>query len=187
MELLTAFLALLCYQRVDFGLTWVILFLFCSALLVITFIDYDYFIIPDVISLPGSAVGVLIAIINSLTDPPLIEAPFVSSLFESFLGALCGGGFLWLVSEVYLKLRKREGLGMGDVKLLYMVGAAFGPACALYTIFLGSLVGSVIGVFLILLTSRSADQHIPFGPYLTIGTMLYLFFPPSIFETIFPI
>jgi len=186
-ELLTGLLAALCYQRVGLDLTGILLFLFCAALLVITFIDYDYFIIPDVISLPGSAIGVLIAVINAVSPSPPIGEPFVATLFESFLGLLCGGGFLWLVSTVYLKLRKREGLGMGDVKLLFMVGTAFGPACALYTIFLGSLVGSVLGITLILFTSRTADQHIPFGPYLTIGTMLYLFVPPTLLEVIFPL
>jgi leader peptidase (prepilin peptidase) / N-methyltransferase len=76
---------------------------------------------------------------------------------------------------VYLKVRKIEGLGLGDVKLLLFVGAVFGAECALYTIFLGSVIGSVFGITMVLVSRRNMDQHLPFGPYLAMGTFLFLF------------
>ena len=88
---------------------------------------------------------------------------------------LVGAGFLWLVAEFYLKVRKIEGLGMGDVKLLALTGALLGPEGAFYTIFIGSLFGSVIGLILILFCGRKASQHIPFGPYLASATLLYIY------------
>lgn len=179
--------ALSAYASVHiYGLTptSAIIYCTCAALIVITFIDYDHFIIPNLITYPGILLGFLIAGINQLTawfkTPPMVgmfvkENPIANSLFEAGVGFAAGAGFLFLVSEVYLRLRKKDGLGMGDVKLLGMLGAGFGPACSLYTIFIGSLLGSVIGITLVLIGGRKMGQYIPFGPYLAAGAVLYLF------------
>jgi len=172
-ELLSVFFALLSYSYFGPTPTAVLIYLFCAALIVITFIDYDFFIIPNSISLPGTAIGIGLAVVNEFFG--IFMAPVVPGLLECGLGILFGAGFLYLVAEVYFRLRGLEGLGMGDVKLLAMTGALFGPECAGYTIFLGSVLGTIVGVGLMAFQGRSLKQHIPFGPYLALGTVLFLF------------
>jgi len=183
-EILSAFSA---YQAVHIYGTSpsaLIVYAACAALIVITFIDYDFFIIPNLITYPGILIGFILAGINQLTGwfstPPRLDSfvsfnPISHSLLEAGLGFAAGAGFLYFVSEVYLRLRKKDGLGMGDVKLLGMLGATFGPACSLFTIFLGSLLGSFIGITLVLIGGRKMGQYIPFGPYLAAGAAIYLF------------
>lgn len=172
-ELITALFALLSVYIYGVNLTALTVFLIAASLLVISVIDYDYFIIPNEISYPGMGAGFLLGLFNQYTTT--ISFPITGSVEESLVGFLVGAGFLYLVSEVYLKLRKKEGLGLGDVKLLGMLGALLGPDAAIYTIFVGSLVGSICGVSMILLGKKKLQQHIPFGPYLALGAYLYLF------------
>lgn len=172
-ELMTGFFAWLSVTQFGTSPTALVVFLFTCALIVITFIDYDYFIIPNVITYPGAVIGLVLAGISQWTS--VFQEPVTHGFVWSLLGVLAGGGFLLLVSEVYLRLRKIEGLGLGDVKLLTMTGACFGPECSLYTIFIGSLAGSLLGITMVLLSGRRMTQHLPFGPYLAFGTVLYLF------------
>jgi leader peptidase (prepilin peptidase)/N-methyltransferase len=181
-ELLSASCAFLSVTTYDYTPTALLVYLFSCALIVITFIDYDYFIIPNLITYPGTIVGICVAAINQWH--PSFNMPVVEDLWMSFFGILAGGGFLFLVSEVYLRVRKIDGLGMGDVKLLTMTGALFGPECALFTIFMGSLIGSIGGLLLIGIKGRTMSQHLPFGPSLALGTMLYLFFGRAIGEAL---
>lgn len=178
-ELLTVFFALLSVHIYGVNLTALTVFLISASLLVISVIDYDYFIIPNEISYPGIVVGFLLGLINQYNTA--ISFPVTGSLEESLVGFLVGAGFLYLVSEVYLKLRKKEGLGLGDVKLLGMLGALLGAKAAIYTIFVGSLIGSICGVSMIMLGKHRLQQHIPFGPYLALGAYLYLFWYPDLF------
>lgn len=172
-ELCSGLLALLSYLHFGLSPTAMVVYLFCAALLVVSVIDYDFFIIPDVISIPGSFIGVALAALNQFYS--IFQPPIVSGLWDSFLGFMSGAGMLYVISEVYLRLRKREGLGLGDVKLLAMTGVLFGPFASLYTIFIGSLLGSVIGIVLLLVQRRGMSHYIPFGPYLAFATTLYLF------------
>lgn len=172
-ELTTALFALLSVYIYGVNLTALIVFIIAASLLVISIIDYDYFIIPNEISYPGILAGFLLGGVNQYTST--ISFPITGSLLDSLIGFLVGAGFLYLVSEVYLKLRKKEGLGLGDVKLLGMLGALLGPEAAIYTIFVGSLIGSICGVSMIMLGKHKLQQHIPFGPYLALGAYLYLF------------
>ncbi len=172
-ELLTAILSVLSFSNFGLSLTGLIIFAFSAALLVIAFIDYDYYIIPNVISLPGTGICFGLAVINQFCG--IFDSPIVPGISDSLWGILIGGGFLWIVAEFYLRVRKIEGLGMGDVKLLAMTGALLGAPGAFYTIFIGSVFGSIIGIGLIIFTKRSASQHIPFGPYLVVATLIYIF------------
>jgi leader peptidase (prepilin peptidase)/N-methyltransferase len=172
-EVLTAAFALLTYQSFGFTLTAAVVFAIVCALIVISFIDYDYYIIPNVISLPGAVLGVACAGMNQFFH--LFAPPIVPNLASAGLGLLLGAGFLLLISELYLRLRKREGLGLGDVKLLALVGAFLGPDGALFTIFVGSLFGTVGGVLTLLVQRKGMSHPLPFGPYLAMGTLLYLF------------
>ncbi|NDC38014.1 MAG: prepilin peptidase [Proteobacteria bacterium] len=172
-EFITAGFAVLTYQSFGLTLSALLIFALVCALIVISFIDYDYYIIPNVISLPGAALGLICAGINQFFH--LFTAPIAPDLISAALGLACGAGFLFLVSELYFRLRKREGLGMGDVKLLALVGAFLGPEGALFTIFVGSLLGTVGGVLILLILRRGMSHPLPFGPYLAMGTLLYLF------------
>jgi leader peptidase (prepilin peptidase) / N-methyltransferase len=172
-ELLTGFFTVLVYLQFGFNPSSFITLIFIYALIVITFIDYDFYIIPNVITFPGIALGILLAAVNDYTD--FFTEPLSDGLPTSFYGILAGGGFLWFISEFYFRLRKKEGLGFGDVKLLAMTGAFFGPQCSLQTIFIGSFVGSICGILAVLIKRNKFSQHIPFGPYLAIGTLIYIF------------
>lgn len=154
----------------------------CSSLLVITFIDLDHQIIPDVITLPGMGLGLALApfFMTALAAPlPFGWLPdagsYVTGLLNSAIGLLMGGGPLWLVGWLWEKLRKVEAMGGGDVKLMGMLGSFLGWQGALLAIMLGALTGTVVGVTLMLLKKHRAEQHIPFGPFLAAGAFLVIF------------
>lgn len=164
-ELLNGLLTLALFLRFGPTLAFLVLFLFCSALVVITFIDLEHQIIPDEISLSGIVIG------------------FVCSFFlpghswlNSLLGILLGGGSLLLVAYAYQWLTGKEGMGGGDIKLLAMMGAFLGWKSILFIIFASSLVGSVIGVTMMLVQKKDSKLAIPFGPYLAFGAVLYIFY-----------
>jgi leader peptidase (prepilin peptidase)/N-methyltransferase len=177
-ELVSGLLCTTCYLRFGLTPTAAAAFLVVSCLILITVIDIDYMIIPDIITFPGVAVGIALGLTSSFIPLPGVlplEAPFVSSWRDSLLGILCGGGLLYAVWWLYLIVRKREGLGLGDIKLLAALGALFGPECAIMTIFIGSVFGSVFGVTMLLLKKMGASQYLSFGPYLVAGALLYIF------------
>ncbi len=172
-ELLSTAAAVGSVVSFGFSPTALLVYIFCAALIVISFIDIDYYIIPDVISLPGTVIGLLVGLSNHFFH--IFDWPVAKDFWTSLIGIAFGGGFLLLVSEIYYRVRKRIGLGLGDIKLLAMTGAFFGFEGAFVTIFYGSLLGSVIGIALILFRKRGASQHLPFGPYLALGTIIYIF------------
>ncbi len=171
-EALTGIFAVFLYYR--FGLTpsmayW---FVFISVLITISFIDIDRQIIPDIISLPG-------IVIFATSFYFLPEMTLTSSL----LGILAGGGSLYAVALLYYLLRKQEGMGGGDIKLLAMIGAATGIKGVIFTIFAGSLLGTVSGIFIILYTKVADSKlRIPFGPFLSLGVILYIFFGEQLIQ-----
>lgn len=139
---------------------------FCAALVVIAFIDLDHKIIPDVLSIPGLILGFALSF---LPGTPV-------TVFESILGILLGGGSLYLVAFLYSWLRGQEGMGGGDIKLLAMIGAWMGWKALPFVILISSLTGTLIGGGSLLLSRRRLSEQIPFGPFLSLGAMLYLFF-----------
>jgi leader peptidase (prepilin peptidase) / N-methyltransferase len=164
-EGVTALSSFLLFCR--FGISWSYLFyfLFIAGLIVITVIDLFHQIIPDVISLPGIGLGLIASFI-------LPQLTFLNSL----IGVLLGGGSLFLVATFYYWLFKREGMGGGDVKLLAMIGAFLGWKAVILTILLGSLVGSLIGVIVMVIKGKDFKYAIPFGPFLSLGAALSLFY-----------
>ena len=164
-ELVNALLTLSLFMRFGPTFLFAVYFLFCSAMVVITFIDLEHQIIPDVISLPGIVAG-------------FIFSCFIPQIgwLNSLIGILVGGGSLWLVATGYELLTKKEGMGGGDIKLLAMMGAFFGWKAIPFIIFVSSLVGSVIGITVMLMQKKDAKLAIPFGPFLALGAVLYIFF-----------
>lgn len=173
LELLCAVFALLSVLRFGLTPTALLIFIVICVFIVVTFIDFDYYVIPDEISVRGSIIAVSIAVINHFWV--IFSPPVVSDVINSIIGMLCGAGFLLFVYYAYYLIRRKEGLGLGDIKLLLFIGALFGPEGVIYTIFMGSLFGSVIGLLLILFCGRKLSSAIPFGPYLTIAATLYLY------------
>jgi leader peptidase (prepilin peptidase)/N-methyltransferase len=168
-ETITGLMAVSLYLKYGFSLETLVYFVFICCLLVITFIDIDHQIIPDVISLPGIPVFFAASFALPSASP-------MDTLIHSGLGILTGGGSLLVVSFVYTLLTKKEGMGGGDIKLLAMMGALIGWKGILFTIFISSAVGSVIGIFLMLRMKKDMKLAIPFGPFLSIGAMTYVFF-----------
>jgi leader peptidase (prepilin peptidase)/N-methyltransferase len=168
-ELAMLLLAAALFQRFGPTLAFPIYFVFCAALLVVIFIDLRHRIIPDVISLPGIVIGFGAAFIN----------PWVSWQ-EAGLGLLLGGGFLYLVATGYYLLTKREGMGGGDIKLLAMIGAFLGWQCLPFVIFGSSLLGSVVGIGAMVHQKKGGKTVIPYGPFLSLAALLYLFFQEEI-------
>lgn len=158
----------------------------CSSLIVITFIDYDHQIIPDVITLPGMAVGLTLGpfFMSSLGGPlPFHLAnvlphagPYLTGLMNSLVGLLLGGGPLFVIGWVWEKLRHVEAMGGGDIKLMGMVGSFLGWKSALLTIMFGALAGSIVGITLIVLKKHQMEKIIPFGPFLAVGAVISAFY-----------
>jgi leader peptidase (prepilin peptidase)/N-methyltransferase len=163
-EVLTGALAVALFLRLGPTLAFAGYFAFAAALVVITFIDLDHQIIPDVISLPGIAVGLAFSLVSPLVTP-----------LDALLGVLAGGGVLLAVAWLYKTFRGQEGMGGGDVKLLAMIGAFLGWQSIFVTLFVGSVIGSIIGVVVMLYEGADTKLAIPFGPFLAGGALVYLF------------
>ncbi|WP_305044327.1 prepilin peptidase [Geoalkalibacter sp.] len=154
-----------------FGLHGVtpVYWLMTASLIVITFIDLDHQIIPDVISLPGIVVGFVCS----------FAVPWMSWT-DSLLGILIGGGSLLLVAVVYEFLTKKEGMGGGDIKLLAMIGAFLGWQAVFPVIFISSLVGTAVGIPVMIRQKADARLAMPFGPFLAFGALFYLLWGPEL-------
>lgn len=168
---------------VSYGLQWktAVLLAFFSALIVLVFIDLNHRLLPDVITLPGIALGIVLSPWVGIEDDAgtaflqLAGLPDSGGrwgwLMSSLLGALVCGGFLWLVGAVYFKLKRVEGLGGGDPKLIGMVGAFLGVKLGLLTIMLGSVLGALIGLAYIRMAGKDYRYPLPFGSFLGIAAI----------------
>jgi len=163
-EGLTGLLALFLFWKFGPTLKFFAAFIFISALILITFIDIDHQIIPDLITLPGIPLCFLMAV-------------FVMGLsfWEALLGLLIGGGSLYLIAVLYELATKREGMGGGDIKLLAMLGAFLGWKSLLFILLVSSLVGAVVGITIMLAKGRDMKYAVPFGPFLSFAAAAYVF------------
>lgn len=163
-ELITGLLFMALYLRL--GLSWTLLeyIIFAFGLVVCSFIDFDHMILPDSFTLSGIVIGLVGAVLSP-------EREFLPSL----LGVLVGGGFLWAVAVIYYVVRKQEGMGGGDIKLLGWIGAVLGWTSVPFVIMASSVIGSVVGVSLALSKGKNMKIVIPFGPYLALAALIYIF------------
>jgi leader peptidase (prepilin peptidase)/N-methyltransferase len=185
-ELATGLLFVACY--LVFGLStealkWTI---FGALMIVLTITDMRERILPDKVNFLGLGLGLLLSLFtrpvdgtalwlaNRLFAFPPPEAAL--SLADALIGAGVASGLLWLVAEGYFRARGREGMGLGDVKMMAMAGAFLGVQRALLTILLGSLLGSIIGMAVIAIGRKGRDFELPFGTFLGAGAMLVVFF-----------
>jgi leader peptidase (prepilin peptidase)/N-methyltransferase len=157
-ELASAILYVLLWYKFGFTLTFVLYGLLTSTLLVVALIDFDHKIIPNIITLPGLAIGLGL----SLWVLPI-------SPLASLLGLLIGGMLFYLIAIV-----SKGGMGGGDIKLIAMIGAFLGWQGALFTILSGALMGSLVGMMLMLLGKKGRKDKVPFGPFLSCGAILFM-------------
>ncbi len=161
-EVLTAVLFVLLFERGFEPRALAVHLALVSSLVVVSFIDIDHLIIPDAITLPSILVAPALAI-------------FVQhiSLASSAIGIAVGGGSLWLIGWLYERARKREGMGFGDVKLLAMIGGLQGFPAVLFTLVVGPLIGMVFTIGLVATRRGKLETPIPFGPFLAAGSVIY--------------
>ncbi len=164
-ELLGGLFALGTFLKFGLTLEALVYYLFFAALIVVTFIDLDHRIIPNVITLPG----IPICFAAGFALPTVTYQ-------EALLGILIGGGSLFLVAWIYQLITKKEGMGGGDIKLLAMMGAIVGWKGVLFTVFIASLVGTLAGLAVMMQSRNGLKLAVPFGPFLSIGSITYIFF-----------
>jgi len=190
-ELLTALLFLIVYMVFGWAAFLPVALLFVAAMLALVFIDAGHMILPNVITYPLLIFAIIVRVVfplagwesffSDMHSAPLnwfAEYPrWIVSLIGAILGALAGGGLLWLVGELWKRLRGVDAMGLGDVKMMLGVGALLGWKLTLFTIFIAAFFGAVIGLAVI---ARQKDKdfqtQIPFGVFLGMGAIAALLF-----------
>lgn len=163
-EMIMGGLFALSYYYVGFSWSLLEYLIFIFGLVVCTFIDIDHMILPDEFTLSGIVIGLVGAAINPHRE-----------FMDAFWGVLMGGGFLWGMAYIYYLITKNEGMGGGDIKLLGWIGALLGWKAIPFVIMTSAIVGSVVGLLLARKQNAGLKTVIPFGPYLALGALFYLF------------
>jgi leader peptidase (prepilin peptidase)/N-methyltransferase len=183
-EAMMAFLSVCLMLKFGLSPSFFISFVLIGALITVSFIDLDHRIIPDVISLPGMILGLLVSFGKPAGHNDFlvrfvfktIKGAVNMATLDSLLGIFIGGGLLYAVAVLFFWITKREGMGGGDIKLLAMIGAFLGWSSTVFTILVSSLLGSLVGIVLMLVKGADSKYAIPFGPFLSMGAVIYLFF-----------
>ena len=155
-EFLCGLLYIFLYHQLGFSVSSLVLALLATALLIVSCIDLEHKIVPDVITLPGILAGILVSL--CLTQVGIVNA---------LIGMCLGGGLFFLIAVL-----SHGGMGGGDIKLVAMIGAFLGWQAVLVTIFLGALSGAMVGVSLMLLKRKGRKDPLPFGPFLAVGALI---------------
>ncbi len=156
-----------------------IYWIFLAALVCGTFVDFDHMILPDSVTIGGMIAG---PIFSALVPAMHGESVWYRGLLESGIGEIAGFGLLFLIAVLGEKIFKKEAMGFGDVKLMGAVGAFLGWQAVVFVLIAGSVAGSVVGVTLILLKKNELQGRIPFGPYLSLGTVIWIFWGQRIID-----
>tara|TARA_Y100000994_G_scaffold224914_1_gene206927 strand:- start:167 stop:928 length:762 start_codon:yes stop_codon:yes gene_type:complete len=160
---------LIIYYLFGISLTTILLIILFLSFLIIFFIDLKHYIIPDVLTFPMMALGFFKSF-----DPNL--SPIFPNYINSLLGGIIGYGIIWLLIIFYKKIRNKEGMGLGDAKLLAVIGFWFGWISIPFVIFLSSTIALIVVVPDLLKRQKKLTSQIPFGPYIITGTFIYLLF-----------
>lgn len=194
-ELLSGGLFFACYRAFGLSLEAVKWATLGALLVVLTVTDLRDRLLPDKVNLTGAILGLAFAAALPVGDgtarmlaerifafpPPAVAL----SISDALLGAVAGYGLLWIVYEVYFRLRGREGMGLGDLKMMGMVGTYLGLKANLLTILAGALLGSVIGTAFMLARRKSGDYELPFGTFLGIAGLLVIFYGRTVLDWYF--
>jgi len=173
-EFITALLALLLFGKYYLTLNFLIFFVFTAVLIVITFIDLDHQIIPDVLTLPGIPIFFLLSVF-------VVKVPWI----EAAIGLLVGGGVLLAIAYGYELLTKREGMGGGDIKLLAMIGGFLGWKSLIFIILFSSFAGAIVGIAAMVIKKEDMKYAVPFGPFLSAAAVAYLFWGDAFMRFLF--
>lgn len=177
LELLCAGLAMLTWWAYPSPLEFFVYYcLLVVPLVIVTFIDLEHMIIPDGISITGIFVG--------FGAHMLLRSHqgYVSSAIDSGLGIIAGGGSLFLIAFLYEKIKKMEGLGGGDIKLMAALGAFYGWKAVIFIMFLSSVIGSIVGVGMMIALKKNSKYAIPFGPFIAAAGIVYLYFGDELLQ-----
>ncbi|HEY7497190.1 MAG TPA: prepilin peptidase [Vicinamibacterales bacterium] len=159
-ELLTMGIFVLHYVVFGLDILLVPRLLFACAMIVLFAIDLEHHLLPNVITLPGIVVGLAF---SAMLPPGFLEA---------VIGVLAGGGILWLIGEAYYRYSGQEGMGGGDVKMLAMIGAFLGWKLVILTLVLSSLLGSMIGIAVIIARRGGMKYALPYGTFLSLAALV---------------
>ena len=172
-------LSFLCvYYLYGITLTTLLLIILSLSFIIIFFIDLKHFIIPNVLTFSMMALG----FVKSF-DPNL--NPIFPNYVNSLIGGFFGYGIIWSIIFFYKQIRKKEGMGLGDAKLLAVIGFWFGWIAIPFVIFLSSVIALIIVIPDLLKKSKKMTSQIPFGPYIILGTLFYLVFKNNLTSLIF--
>lgn len=168
-EILTSIFIFLNYYAFGFSFRFFINSFITCVFIVASFIDFDYQIIPDEITIGGIVIAFLFQGIINVISPELSSFFYPVGINGAIIGAIAGGGLLYLIAFI-----SRGGMGGGDVKLAAMIGALYGLKIVLVSLFISFLLGGIIGILLIVFKLKGRKDYIPFGPYIALGTILTL-------------
>ena len=175
-EGLTALTFYICYENFGISLNLLFSLIFFSSLIVIFFTDLNYFLIFDIITLPLAVLGVVISIFEI--------NPFFNDIFNSVFGAIIGYLIICLIRWVYFKIKKVEGMGLGDAKLFLVIGAWLGLNSLLFILFVSSLLGSIYGIGYILFHKKNKNVKLAYGCFIILAVVLYQFFQEQFYNFI---
>ena len=183
-EFLTAGIFLALFLRFGLSPELFIYLPLATGLILITFIDFDHMIIPDVVTLPGIILGIVLSTLypeiqREIMHFSIVSATRLSGFFSSIFGAFVGGFFLYLIGVIGEKIARKEAMGGGDVKLLAMIGAFLGWQLVALTIFLSAFAGSIIGI---IAKIKKGKSYLPYGPYLALGAIFSIFRGKAVIE-----
>ena len=179
-ELANALFYLALFVRMGVSPGFLLVAAIVSMTIVLIFIDLDIQILPDVVDLPGIAIGVAIGALHvGLFYPSLLLA---TSWWESLAGAAIGAGIIVGINLLYRAVRGVDGMGMGDAKMLAMIGAVMGWQGVLPVLFLASMVGALFGIAFAMRSGEGMQTALPFGVFLGLATLVVVFFGAPAFE-----
>ena len=177
-ELITIIYFLYVYYLFGITITTLLFFILGLSFVIIFFIDLKHYIIPNVLTFSLMIIGFLKSF-----DPNL------NPIFPNFINSLIGGIFgyliIWSIIYFYKQVRNKEGMGLGDAKLLSAIGFWFGWISIPFVIFLSSIIALLFVIPSLMKKSKKLSSQIPFGPYIIIGTLIYLIFESNIQSIIF--
>ncbi len=168
-ELLTGVLFAGIYIKYGLALDLPVLFILTAGLVAVAFIDIDHRIIPNVITYPGIVLGFASSFFTGINSP-----------VGSISGIAAGAGILLATAYIYKAVAGVEGMGMGDVKLMAMLGAFLGWEAVLFIVVMSAFIGSAAGIFLVIFAGKGRRYAVPFGPFISMAAILYLFYGQGI-------
>jgi len=176
-EGVTGLLFLAVYWKFGLSLATPVYMVLCASLVLVTFIDLTDWTIPNEVTYPGIPLGIGLSLVGMFWPA---SGLVVTDVLSALGGALLGGGILYALDKIALLVWKKPGMGFGDVKLLAMLGAFMGVIGVPIIIMIASVIGSIVGITMVVVQKRKGvenDAHyLPFGPYLALAGLVYLFF-----------